>query len=270
MSIKALEAIRLGEQRHNTFVEPDFRFISFPRSGRTWIKFMTSRIAHLLGHTNCHGLFYFKHDGTQIDKPKRQELRFVSDKNIYRHNRVALLIRHPLDTVVSGYHICRHRLQQPGLKDITLSQWIRSERGLPFLVKHLNAWDDQKTVPKAFRLFVYERFLAFPKTCLRELVDYALTQDNCVTNAMIEDAVTTCSFENMRAHDEAVLTEIVEKKNHPIDRADENAYSVRKGQPGAWRHEISQTDAEWAFDYIKRNLRPFFREVYQDEDQTVV
>ena len=252
-----------SRNRKAPFLFPDARVVSFPRSGRSWIKFMTVHVMLNASAKNMRyqGLAMFKHDGASIhisDVTKR----FRTEKaELYGDTRVALLVRHPLDVVVSGWHLLRHRMKQARYGKWSLDEYIRLPRGLPFLVRWMNAWANERLVPREFRLFLYEDFLQQPVYKLKEFCEFLGLRDQPFRR--YERAVSDFSFENMRSHDYYFLLPGIEHEiKKALDPSKDSSFAVRKGKPGGWREELSEETQAWAVEYIEENLNRFF-EVYK-------
>jgi hypothetical protein len=231
---------------------PDARFVSFPRSGRSWVKFMTQHVMLALGHKKFEGLVMFKHDGAGIHVAQKKK-HYRRDKHkLYGSRRVVLLVRDPRDVVVSGYHLLRHRSYQERFQRWTLGEYLRHPRGLEFLVEWMNDWARQIHVPRDFLLLRYELFLEDAVAELRRLLQFLGLSP---PQMLIEEAVDLCSFESLRQHDREKLMPGIDREiGRKLDRKDEHAYAVRRGRAGNWREELDEGDQAWAAVYLMEHL----------------
>ena len=119
-------------------LEADTYVLSYPKSGRTWMRALlgkalvdhyhlsSGRLLELEEVTRLAGLpvATFYHDGSaMLDGLSWRDLR--SDKSEYRDKRVLLLGRDVRDTLVSAYFHATRRL---GIYEGTISSFIRDER----------------------------------------------------------------------------------------------------------------------------------------------
>src|SRR5258705_13162287 len=96
-------------------VSMPLQIVSFPKSGRTWLRVMLDDVGAKAG---------FTHDGS--DHQLRQPLAALeADKSRYKGASVLLLVRDPRDTAVSGYFQVTRRLK---ISDATVSDVLRDER----------------------------------------------------------------------------------------------------------------------------------------------
>lgn len=248
------------------FVFPDVRVVSFPRSGRSWIKFMSQHVMLASGRRfqRKEGLAMFKHDGAGIHRANRRKYYEPDKRRLYKNKRVALVVREPLDVVVSSYHLLRNRLKQPRMKQWTVDEYVMQPRGLPFLVEWMNDWGAQVHVPKAFEVFQYESFLEDPSTELSRFVDWVGLKN--VPQERIDNAVKAFSFDNMRRHDEKHLLPGIEQEiEQSLDPSDSSSFAVRRGVAGGWQQELRVETKEWAINHLRQNLHPYW-EQYKETD----
>src|SRR5690348_13421756 len=100
--------------------EADVALVSFPKSGRTFVRAMLARLYQLQFGIDERELLEFStlrrapravprllftHDGDAMRRVDEIKL----DKRVYADRKVALLVRHPGDVVVSRYYHLGHR-----------------------------------------------------------------------------------------------------------------------------------------------------------------
>jgi hypothetical protein len=211
------------------------------------------------------GLAMFKHDGGGIHLANKEKHYQEDKKQFYGKRRVLLLVRHPLDVCVSGWHLLRHRMKQKRYQNWTLDQYLQLDRGLPFLVRWMNDWARQTEVPVDFRMFTYEMFLQDPAGQLQRFVKWVgldVDEERCFK------AVETFNFDNMVAHDKHFLMPGIDGEiGQTLDREDRSSYAVRKGRADNWRKELSVEVQAWGIDYLKENLHPMY-DMYKHDELT--
>ena len=90
------------------------QIVSFPKSGRTWLRVMLDDVGAKAG---------FTHDGS--DHQLRHPLAALqADKSRYKGASILLLVRDPRDTAVSGYFQVTRRLM---LSNAPISEILRDD-----------------------------------------------------------------------------------------------------------------------------------------------
>src|SRR5690242_20520234 len=162
----------------------DAVIISFPKSGRTFVRAMLSRIfqrrfgideRRLLEFPMLRSAapdvprLLFTHAGDAMRTA--DEIRL--DPSDYEHCRVVLLARHPGDVAVSRYHHLKHRSRDRArrrLAEQPLQSFVWSEQGgIPAIVRFMNQWAELARGRKNVGIVRYEDFLAEPTMALRDL-----------------------------------------------------------------------------------------------------
>ena len=188
----------------------DAKFISYPSSGRTWIRFMLMNFYLPRRRMNDKGqmvgdlfsedlpsLLFMTHD-TAIGGAHGSLEELVE-----RHTdcKIIFLIRDPRDTMVSIYFTGHRAFVSDDYIDLTtckrypIDVWIKSgvfERFLDWLC----LWDEAINDPRlTIEVIRYEDFLGEPLELLKEVLSF-LNIDS--PNEKIEKAVESASFKNMR------------------------------------------------------------------------
>ncbi|MFQ5645128.1 MAG: sulfotransferase domain-containing protein, partial [Thiogranum sp.] len=144
----------------------DAYIISFPKSGRTWLRVM-------IGKALC--LKYDLPDDIMLDTPKitsaagilrtefihdyadntwREYSQLPTNKRRYAKKRVVFLVRNIKDVLVSYYF---HSTKRTGDFSGDISAFVRSERfGARKVITFYNIWHENLTVPLHFLLLRYE------------------------------------------------------------------------------------------------------------------
>jgi hypothetical protein len=211
-------------------VSPALQVISFPKSGRTWLRVMLDDIA---AETS------FTHDGSdhQLQRPW---MALHADKNRYRNGKVLLLVRDPRDTAVSGYFQVTRRLK---LSRAPISQILRDERHGLKKICHFNlqwfaaaaAWRK-----KEFAILSYEQMHAATAAALCEVAALAgITLDR----RMAEQVAANRAF--ARLHAAEASGELVHRYGPflaPGDRNDGESFKVRRGLVGGYVDYLAEAD----------------------------
>jgi hypothetical protein len=245
--------------------------ISYPKSGRTWLRFMIGNaLRDHFGITQAtdddlvdiHRLpnydarvphIRFTHD----DLPHTKHTsRLETDKRRYRKKKVVLLVRDPRDVIVSSFHHHTRRSERVG--DVTfsgdLSSFIRHPTfGISNLVAFMNIWAANREVPAALMLLRYEDLHASSETALRKVLAFVGVED--VAAETVARATGASSFEQMQAIERsgALATDAM----RPGDVTDASSYKVRRGRIGGYVDEMDDTDIAFV-DAAIAKLDPWF------------
>jgi hypothetical protein len=275
----AVEALRLVPGSWARRVRRDLRdavwlrhanavIISFPKSGRTFVRAMLSRLFQRNYGIDERGLLefpmlqraaanvprlLFTHAGDAMRGP--DEIRLNPER--YAHCPVVLLARHPGDVAVSRYHHLRHRSrdrERRRLAEQPLESFVWSEQGgIPSIVRFLNGWAELARSRNDVGIVRYEDFLADPHAALRELTAKIGVE---VDEADIIDAVEFAAFGNLRKREREGYFR--SSRLRAAKTGDEASFKVRSGNSGGYRNRLGPEDAARIDAYVAEHLDPSF------------
>lgn len=242
--------------------EADAVLVSYPKSGRTFVRAMLARLYQrrfgidermLLEFPVLHGApseaprLLFTHAGDAMRRP--DEIRV--DPVTYRHCRLALLARHPADVAVSRYYHLKHRSRDParrGLAEQPLETFAWDEQGgIPSIVAFLNAF---AAVP-GVTILRYHDFIEKPDEALRRL---AATIGLECDGDDIADAADFALLANLREREREGYFQ--SSRLRPGRDGDANSAKVRSGRPGAYREEFNSEMTIRIDAYLRDSLDP--------------
>lgn len=246
----------------------DVVIISFPKSGRTFVRAMLSRLFQ-----RRHGIderkllefpllqkaapdvprLLFTHAGDAMRRPDQVHL----DSKDYAHARVVLLARHPGDVAVSRHHHLRHRSRgraRRRLAEQPLDLFIWDEHGgIPSIVRFMNLWAELSRQRKDVGIVRYEDFLIDPHATLKNLARQVGLK---VTKADLDDAVDFAHFGNLKERErEGYFTSA---RLQPSKAGDKRSSKVRVGGSGGYRKRLEAREARKVDKYIADHLDPCF------------
>lgn len=246
-----------AEFLRNAMTEVDCVLASFPKSGRTWLRFALScyfdhaarlevrpdlastfRILPNLDRDPLRGLPGFAF----LDFPKVPLIAVTHrpfERTLFQDRPIIFLTRDPRDVMVSAYfHATRHKNRFHGtIHDFMLDRY----QGMPALLSYLNGWAEGLATNSHY-LVSYEALSADLGEALRAIV--AFLNLDC-DQAAIKHAVERSDFQAMRA---------IEQRDgipgHDYDRSDGESLRMRKGKAGGFRDyltaaEIREIEAFW-------------------------
>lgn len=224
-----------------------FIIISFPKSGRTWLRVMLDKL-------NIH--IEYTHDGSEHAKQISYR-DFNSDKTRYKKKKVIFLIRDPRDTLVSGYFQATKRLK---LYNGNISDFIRDERhGIKKIIRFHEIWFDNKHIPEDFLIITYEDMHKDTFDILKKVVSFL--QRGYLKDEQLKESIEFAKFENMQ---------LLEKKGFfsekygsiltPADFTDQESYKVRRGKIGGFIDYLSKEDIDYCNEYMESASNNYYRE----------
>jgi hypothetical protein len=239
---------------------PEVFIISYPKSGRTWLRALLGKYLSLkyglpegsmletdrLTQAARLPVTVFTHDGSEMLRGARYE-NVADGKARYQGKKVVFLARNVKDTLVSAYFQAVKRIN---VFAGPISQFIRNERfGVKKIAAFYNSWYCNRHVPGAFLLVRYEEMHRDPAGVLTRLLEFMGERD--VRADLVEASVAYCSFDNLRQaeREDRFRTSIL----RPGSVADPDSFKLREGKIGGHVRHLSRGD----IDYIDEEMRRF-------------
>jgi len=239
--------------------------ISYPKSGRTWLRLMIGRALHeLIGLDEltmfeekrivaAEGMLptFLTHDGSSNAEGRRwQDLE--TDKSRYRGKKVVYLTRDPRDVAVSCFFQATRRRS---LFRGTMSEFIRSDSyGIRKIVTFNSIWHAARNVPEAFLPVRYEDLHVAPREVLRCVLEVMGVSGT--DNGLLDRAIEFASFNNMRRMEQE--GQFQSKKLRPRDSHDEESFKVRKGKVGGYVDYLDPDDRAFVDRVIRELGDPYW------------
>jgi hypothetical protein len=244
--------------------EADAVVVSFPKSGRTFVRAMVARLYErrfgiderkllefpLLRRAPANvPRLLFTHAGDAMRRPNQIGV----DASDYAAKKVVLIARHPGDIAVSRYHHLKHRSRDEArqrLADQPLESFVwADEGGIPSIVTFLNTF---AALP-GIAIIRYEDFLTDPRKSLKKLAQsIGLKTDS----KDIADAAEFGSLPNLKQLErEGYFTS---SRLRRARRSDDRSGKVRSGTSGGYRAELDAEAAARIDAYVRENLHPRF------------
>jgi hypothetical protein len=201
--------------------------ISFPKSGRTWLRVMLDELGIHLEYTHA----YSGHRGAF-------HMSELDTEDAKKFGRILFLHRDPRDTAISGYYQKEKRLR--GYEG-SMSDFIRSpNHGVEKIIHFNKLWTDLAKSRSDMMVVSYEQLHADSQGTVREIAKFFGYDP---IDADIERAVSAGQFDTMKDREKSGYY----KKQYGgallvRDLNDENSFKVRKGQVGGYRDELSDED----------------------------
>jgi hypothetical protein len=240
--------------------DADAVVISYPKSGRTFVRAMLARIYKRQFGIDERALLefpslrrapagappvLFSHGGDAMRRPDQIHVNPAD----YLHKKVVLIARHPGDIAVSRYHHLKHRsrdVARQRLAEQPLENFVWTEQGgIPSIVTFLN----QFAALHGVTILRYEEFLSDPGATLRKLAEAVGLK---VSSEDIADAVEFGSLPNLKKLEhEGYFTS---SRLRRARKGDEASGKVRKGTSGGYREQLGEEEASRIDAYLKDHL----------------
>jgi Sulfotransferase domain len=282
---RELERLRRGKEEYRRLQLADCVFVSFGKSGRTWLRVMLSRYFQLacglpersiLRFDNYYNInpavpkIFFTHGNYLRDYTGRHET-----KQDFYDKKVMLLVRRPQDVAVSQYFQWKYRMparkkilnQYPAHgEDLSLYDFAMNPRvGLQGIVAFMNGWADELPNLREHLLVRYEDMHADPAASLRRAIAFLGMQPD---DAWIDEAVRFASVDNLRELERSRFFRGSGIRMRPKDRSNPDSYKVRRAKVGGYRdyfddEQLAQIDA-----LVQSSLSPVFGYHVMDDAPT--
>jgi sulfotransferase family protein len=206
--------------------------VSFPKSGRTWLRYALGQLGVDREIAFHHDRFEFN-DGAKPPHDFDLASRLAHYRNV---DRLVYLERDPRDVMVSLYHQVTGRFREFFDYDGTLGEFIRDDYfGAANLDRFRRMWHAIAR-ELGFPIVTYEECHADPAAVVRRLVDY---YGFAIDDAAIARAVEASSFERMKA------VEAADDFPEPWLRPKSGFPKVREGKVGGFRAVLSRDDVAY-------------------------
>jgi hypothetical protein len=207
----------------------DKHFVSYPKSGRTWIRYM---LVQLAPQQDIH----FHHDHFEFNDGACPPHDFSIERRLeeYAHvERLVYLERDPRDVMVSLYHQITGRFRDFFHYKGSLSEFIRDPYfGAANLLEFRRMWEEVVR-RRGFLKVTYEQCHQDARGTLRRIAEYYGLE---APAERLEAAVAEGAFDRMRS------VEIEEAFPQPWLRPRNGMTKVRKGKVGSHAEELGPQD----------------------------
>jgi len=271
---KSMERWLRGHEEYRRLQRADWVFVSWGKSGRTWLRVMLSRAYQLkaglsedklLEFDNFRKLnkslpaVFFTHnnylgDYTGVFEPQAQ----------FKGKRIVLLVRDPLDVAVSQYFQWKFRMRPnkkfinaypPHGADIDIWEFVISkEYGVPRIVDFLNGWARAIPALRDVLIVRYEDVRADPARELAKILDFTGTP---VTANEVKAAVEFASYDNMKQMEQTKFFRSGGTRVKPGDKNNPQSFKVRKGKVGGYRDYFTDEQCD-KLEQLAVGLDPMF------------
>lgn len=247
-------------------------FISHPRSGLTWFRWMLHEFRKIQHPEELkpppkhkeerNPLIAYDHDCIGLMSSPRYFKKHPRSKGINKWNgyKVIFLLRHPLDVILSNYYflVVRGKNLSIGKKVFgkhTLESFFKCKTfGVISLVNWILWWEEKRAECEDFLYLNYEDTLIDPGNSLERVLNFVGADFNKET---IDQVVKLSSFDVMKNHEQEHGGLFTDQAG--IIGKDRDTAVVRKGRSGQWKNELPDDLQEWCFKAIQPLSKTFAR-----------
>ncbi len=240
--------------------EADAVIVSYPKSGRTFVRAMLARLYQrrfgvderallefsTLRRAPCNvPRLLFTHAGDTMRGPGE----IAIEPSDYAQAKLVLIARHPGDIAVSRYPHLKHRSRDRSRRKLAeqpLETFVWDERGgIPSTIAFLN----QVAALPGVTIIRYEDFLSAPSEALGRLAAAIGLEAG---DEDIADAVRFASLANLRQRErEGYFTS---SRLRQAKKGDERSGKVRRGKSGGYRAQLGKAGAARIDAYVREHL----------------
>jgi alcohol sulfotransferase len=244
------------------FVRADGAIASYPKSGRTWLRFILANYFDLLFDLglaiDLHSMFQVIPNDQLDDLRGRRAWRFERRpelpllfashapyrRSLFAGKKVLLMLREPKDLMVSAYF---HKARQGGYAD-GIKAFLRDPaHGLADYVRYSNRWAERLGAHRHLTIS-YERLAADTEGVVLGVLDLFEVE---VDPAALGEAIERSRFERMRAIEIAKGL-----PGHRHDGGQAGGLRVRKGKIGGFRDDLDEDDVAFVDQGCRAGLSP--------------
>ncbi|MFP3855447.1 MAG: sulfotransferase domain-containing protein [Anaerolineales bacterium] len=250
----------------------DVAVVSFPKSGRTWLMVLLSRLFQVkygLPDTATIGGDSLRAMNPAVPAVLFTHGRFVNDMrppvgeaSPYFRKKLIFLARHPADTAVSYYYHVRYRVdplkleikQLPDLSGVSLFEFMETAScGMPDIIEYLNAWAAALRQHPRHLLLRYEDLHADPKSQLCRITEFI---GESFEEAAYDEAIHFASFEQLQKKERENFFGSRRLQARDLDNPE--SFKIRRGKIGGYRNELNEKQIAWVEQQVNEKLDAVF------------
>jgi hypothetical protein len=272
---RELERLRRGKEEFRRLQIADYVFVSFGKSGRTWLRVMLSRYYQMTYNLPERSILRFdnySNINSQVPKIFFTHGNYVRDytgdhdtKQVFYGKKVILLVRRPQDVAVSQYFQWKYRM--PARKkvlnqypehgaDLSLYDFVMDPQvGLRGIIGFMNGWADELPHLAESLVVRYEDMHADPAAQLERLVRFLGMEP---VPERIAEAVRFASVENLRELERKSFFRSSGIRMMPKDRGNPDSYKVRRAKVGGYRDYFDDDQLAEIDAIVDASLSPVF------------
>ena len=250
-----------------------FYFISFPKSGRTWVR------SFLANYYSCYTEAPLSYDlapllkvggGAGIPRIMFSHAKHRAEQDSEAHRfmeklqnkKIVLAVRDPQHVVFSYYFRLIKRMVDEEARSMDFPRFVRHESlGIPRIIKFMNEWYEYRNRFRAFLLLRYEDCVKDPETQFTRLLEYlAVPCDvKSLQQALVRSVDTTRKIEEGGQVRDQDLIDRIARGSQFFETADGDRQFVKRyaGDETAFTESFTVDDLHYISAAMKK-LNPVF------------
>jgi hypothetical protein len=251
--------MREAHDRFDAFV------VSVPKCGRTWHRLMVGYyLTRVVGCDPRKALdlpmlceragvkqLAYTHNGSAYAHRLPASSKLMASPQEWTERDVLVLVRKPVDILLSGYHQVRYRHRR---FEGTLSDFVRGvNTGIVKLLVAFNRWSDSRHLAASFDVASYEQMQRDPGEALRRALHFVGLRE--INQSIIQDAIDFTTPEYMRRYEDEGYFDTFKMRQTTTDP---RGRKVRTGNIDS-AQKFSAEDADFIADTIRQLGNPFAR-----------
>jgi len=240
--------------------------VSFPKSGRTWLRVMLDKLNLPMSYTHAGSGYNVSCHFNDLQIGKKVLFRWRVLPLPFFQRRILFLHRDPRDTAVSGYF--QKTLRLGSNSEISIADFIRDPHlGVEKVIIFNLLWLERGSKMKKFKSVSYEALRADSVNGLANITKW-LRPGSTFALSSIESVVQESSFQKMREQEEkGDLSKQYDKNIFGGTVADNpDSYKVRRGKVGGYVDYFSEKDLAYCDELLARY--DYFNRVRELSKQT--
>jgi hypothetical protein len=219
---------------------PIATFVSYPKSGRTWLRVILDELGMTLKYT---------HDGAGASKRRTFLEGNHCQTHRYRELPVVFMARDPRDTVVSAFFHQKFRMADC---DESMAQFIQDpHRGIEKIVLYNLAWLEGGRRLRAFLPITYEEMSADGLAVVRRVTKF-LGRD--IPDVKLERVLANNTFEKMHQREaKGEYRQTYDWELSPGDPNNPESFKTRRGKVRGFREYLSVEDVAYCDHVLGRH-----------------
>ena len=254
--------LRHDDRLSRAALDIDAFLVSYPKSGRTWLRFVLSHYfaaaAGLGFEPNLKSKFrvlpnfdMLRDRGLPAFVGKTPDLPLIAVTHreyrpwLFHARPVIFMVRDMRDVTVSAYF---HQTRQKHRFSGTISQFIEDRKlGVPSIIAYLNDWAARLDQLPSL-VVSYEAMKADAPATVSHILRFLGHEP---VPALVEAAVAAGQFDRMQS-----LEKERGMRGHKYDRSDDEALRMRKGKVGGYTEYLSEADVARIDAFCAERLTP--------------
>lgn len=248
------------EERYSIkYLTKDTVIVSYPKSGRTWLRMILAKLLVNIGYDHS------EYEMVPVFHKSYKEINDLFSKDI----KVVFLHRHPGDVLVSHWKelSTSHRSGETMImKNFKFYHFLKDEEwGIKQLINFNNGWLTNFYKFKSFKTITYEAMKKDTFKTVKKVVDFL--EFNC-TDEQIKDAIEYSRFENMKKIEIGEGTNYLKHYKGNFGQELENEVikeefqakgtviqpRIRKGKVGGYIEDLKEREIELIKKHLKDSI----------------